>query len=455
MKRLAVSAALLIACAAALAQRIDVLPAAEVLAGDPVSIVVRGLAPGARVTLTAERPRIEWNGPQLFRATASFVADATGVVALDRTAPESGSYTGVDPRGLFWSATPIGPVPQPDWSPAEVRLVATVDGKPASRAVIRFRDARPDVAVEELGALFPGAVYAARPVPAGGKRPALILLGGSEGGSSMTRLAPGFASRGYAVLALPYYSPLRFGPTGLMPAELPALPASFVDIPVERLEQARAWLAARPEVDTARIGVYGVSKGAEFALIAASRMAWIRCVVAVVPSDVVWEGWGPDAPRAGVRSSFAFEGKPLPFVPYQHLDKELAGFQTLSDVKLRRPHDAGRALHPDRVTPARIAVEAIAAPVLVVGGDDDQVWDSGGMARAIAQRRSTAGLPTVALIYPRAGHAIGGTGWLPTTTYNAGPMKMGGTPQADAQAQADAWPKTLSFLAATLQPPAD
>ena len=59
---------------------------AEVLAGDPVSIVVRGLAPGARVTLTAERPRIEWNGPQLFRATASFVADATGVVALDRTA---------------------------------------------------------------------------------------------------------------------------------------------------------------------------------------------------------------------------------------------------------------------------------------------------------------------------------------------------------------------------------
>jgi dienelactone hydrolase len=184
-------------------------------------------------------------------------------------------------------------------------------------------------------------------------------------------------------------------------------------------------------------------------------MAWIGCVVAVVPSDVVWEGWGPDAPRAGVRSSFAFEGKPLPFVPYQHLDKELAGFQTLSDVKLRRPHDAGRALHPDRVTPARIAVEAIAAPVLVVGGDDDQVWDSGGMARAIAQRRSTAGLPTVALIYPRAGHAIGGTGWLPTTTYNAGPMKMGGTPQADAQAQADAWPKTLSFLAATLQPPAD
>lgn len=59
-------------------------------------------------------------------------------------------------------------------------------------------------------------------------------------------------------------------------------------------------------------------------------------------------------------------------------------------MKIRCPQDAGRAANPDRVAAARIPVEDIAAPVLVAGGHDDQVWDSGGMAQAIAQARDKA-----------------------------------------------------------------
>ena len=44
-------------------------------------------------------------------------------------------------------------------------------------------------------------------LPGAARRPALILLGGSEGGSLIKRNAPVYASRGYAVLALPYYLP--------------------------------------------------------------------------------------------------------------------------------------------------------------------------------------------------------------------------------------------------------
>jgi dienelactone hydrolase len=267
----------------------------------------------------------------------------------------------------------------------------------------------------------------------------------------VTRDAPVYASRGYAVLALPYYSPGGWSASGPTPPELPALPQAFADIPIERLEQAREWLAAQPEVDATRIGVVGTSKGAEFALLAATRMPWLKAVLAWVPSDVVWEGWGPGI-KPGERSSFAWQGKALPFVPYKDFEKELAGFATGAEVKIRRPQDNGRAANPERVAPARIPVETIAAPVMVVGAHDDQVRDPGGMAEAIAASRRAAGRETVAVVYRDAGHFLGGTGWSPTTQYNAGPSKVGGTPAANARAQAEAFPRAFEFLAKALGP---
>jgi dienelactone hydrolase len=228
------------------------------------------------------------------------------------------------------------------------------------------------------------------------------------------------------------------------------LPQSFVDIPVERLEVARAWLASQPQVDSARIALLGISKGAEFALIAASHMPWITSVVAIVPTDVVWQGWGPDVAPGTERSSFALRGKALPFVPNKDFPQELAGFQTGADVRFRRPQDKGRAAHPQAAVEARIRVEDFKGPLLVAGGIEDQVWASGMMAQNIAERRAAHGLETVSLVFTDAGHLLSGSGWAPTTQYNAGPNKTGGTPQANARAQAEVWASTLAFLNRTL-----
>ena len=54
------------------------------------------------------------------------------------------------------------------------------------------------------------------------------------------------------------------------------------------------------------------------------------------------------------------------------------------------------------------------------------------------------------LIFPDAGHALGGTGWMPTTQYDVGLNKSGGTPQTTARAQALAFPETIAFLMRTL-----
>jgi len=431
------------------AQQFVVSPANPVLTGDAISITLRELPPSKEVKLAAERVMLDDADDKrvLYRAEASFTVAADGTLDLALSPAKSGSYKGADSRGLFWSMLPQTlPAAAPlaaDRALREVRLTASIDDKTVATATVVFVDALATVKSEKIDK-FPGAQFAS--IPGGGRRPAIILLGGSEGGSYVTRGAAALASRGFAVLALPYYSPAQW-PS--QKAELPTLPAAFADIPVERLNEARAWLQTRDDVDATRIALHGTSKGAEFALLAALHLPWVSSVVAVVPSDVVWEGWGPSI-EGGQRASFALNGKPFPFVPYLDFGKEFTGFQTGEAVRIRRPQDRGRAAHPAAAAAARINVERIKAPVLVVGGHEDQVWASGMMAQNIAERRAEAKLDTLALVYVDAGHYLNGNGYNPTTQYDAGPSKAGGTPAGNAAAQADAWPKTIAFLKRTL-----
>lgn len=450
-------ALLLLSAAAAQAQQITIKPSPTVLAGEPLQIVLEGLPARTEVTVQTLRQQSEWGGRvRPYSASATFTTDANGRIDLATQAPDAGrpaSYQGADLRGLFWSMVPKSGDGGGEALPPAGQVTIRVQHGEQTLATqtLTLRNALPEVRTRPAEGLA-GAVFASLPGSDNSKRPALILLGGSEGGSMITRDAPVWASRGYAVLALPYYSPAGWGAAGPTPPELPTLPAAFADIPLERLEQARDWLAAQREVDATRIGVMGTSKGAEFVLLAAARMPWIKSVVAMVPSDVVWEGWGPGV-KPGQRASFAWRGQPLPFVPYQDFEREFAGFATGEPVIIRRPQDKGRAAHPERVASARIAVEDIAAPVMVIGAHDDQVWDSGSMALAIAATRHKAGRETLLLVYREGGHALGGTGWLPTTQYNAGPMKMGGSPAATARAQAEAFEQTVAFLRRTLGQP--
>lgn len=435
---------LLLLCwiSSAAAQTFHIEPGNPILVGEPVAITIDALPSDKKVLLTAERAIEEPNragAPVLYRSQVEFSAPQ-GMLDLATARPLSGAYVEADIRGLFWSMAPVAGGEVGALQPLQVKLTAAADGRVLAATTIEFIDALPEVKVAAVKE-FPGAVFATLPGP---KRPAIIALGGSEGGGRNARnSSPRFASQGFAVLGLPYYSP------GSGEREIPELPAAFADIPVDRLNAAFEWLKQRPEVDASRVALVGGSKGAEFALIAASRFKWITSVVANVPSDVVWEGWGPGV-EPGTRSSFALDGKPLPFVPYVEFAQEFEGFRSGRDVKMRRFQDKGRAANPAAAAKARIEVEKFRGPLLVVGGHDDQVWASGMMAQNIAERRAAAGLETVALIFPEAGHFLSGNGWMPTTQYNAGLSKSGGTPQANAQAQARAYVETIAFLKRTL-----
>lgn len=410
----------------------------ETLQGRPVAVRLEGLLAGQTVEIRAER---RFGRPATrHRAVAVFNTDGRGAVDLARAVPRSGDYQGADAAGLFWSMRPTDDPLPGDWKSGEVWFEARVDGVAVASGMVRLLGARPDV-VDEAIPGFPSARLYRLP---GGKRPVVVVLHGADGGTGASeRYGRKLASEGYAVVGLPYYSPDwgQYGP----PKAIAELPGSFIDIRIDQLAELRAWIMTKPDLDAGRIALFGGSKGAEFALIAASKYPWLTSVVAFAPSDLVWEGWGLETLEAeGTRSSFSFEGKPLPFMPYKGF---VEGLMAGPNADLLKIHEDGRAAHPEREDAARIRIEAYKGPVMLVAGDQDRQWKAGTMARNLAAARK--GLPTELLVYPEAGHDLGGDGWVPTIGEVA---RGGGTAAANARAQADAWPRVLAFLKRTLKP---
>jgi dienelactone hydrolase len=273
-------------------------------------------------------------------------------------------------------------------------------------------------------------------------RPVVVILHGADGGTEAgDRFGPILADLGYAAVGLPYYSADwgAYGP----PKALPELAGSFVDIRVDQLSDLREGLRSMAGVDVDRFGLFGASKGAEFALIAASHYDWVDAAVAYAPTDVVWEGWGLETVEAeGTRSSFSLDGKPLAFMPYRGFIEGLLAGPGAAD--LRAIHANGRADHPDREAAARIPVERFAGALMLIAGEKDAQWDAAGAARAITAAREAAGRQTISLIYPEAGHDLVGDGGARDAA------RSGGTSEANAAARQDAWPKVVTYLSDSL-----
>jgi dienelactone hydrolase len=269
---------------------------------------------------------------------------------------------------------------------------------------------------------------------------AVLLLGGSEGGDQMARtLGPHLVDADFTVLGVPYHRPGGGDRSGIFAS----LPRAFANLPVERVGQAADWLSSKTSIPRDRMGIYGFSKGAELALLAASLDGPYAAVVAIAPSDVVWEGWGPGL-APGTASSFSWKGSPLPFVPYEGFAREMARYaRGEREARLANAHEQGLEAHPQRAALARIEVELCRCPILLAAGGRDGAWPSASMAAAIAERREDAGLATELLIFPDCGHVLCGRGdW-------RNPNSPTGV--QDQSARSEIWARSLAFLAAHLR----
>lgn len=209
------------------------------------------------------------------------------------------------------------------------------------------------------------------------------MLAGSSGRLDVGR-ADALAGAGATALAIRW-----FGGEGQ-----PAVPC---EVPLETFIAAIDLLDA--ECD--RIGVLGLSYGAEAALLTAVRDSRIDAVVALAPTDVVWEGQHQrdDDPR---RSKWTWRGEPVPFVPLDRSWTPESSPPAFAGHYARCRHEAD----PGVVVAATIPVETFAGDLVLVAGGDDQVWPSCDAARAIVGRRSAAGLATTVIEDAAAGHRV-------------------------------------------------
>ncbi len=194
------------------------------------------------------------------------------------------------------------------------------------------------------------------------KNIAMISLGGSEGGyPSNDYVHNELTKLGYPCMAVAYFKTKN-------------TPQNLSDIPLEYFEQAIESYSNRPEIKGKKLVVIGKSKGGELALLLASRYPKIKGVIAVVPSNVVWQGINADWSAAN-SSSWSYQGQPLPYVPYDSIsDKK---YVELYELSLQQ-----KAF----VEKATIPVEKISGAVLLSSGAEDKMWPATSMCDEVIQR---------------------------------------------------------------------
>src|SRR5215469_15519787 len=275
---------------AVVAPRITTSPG-PILVDDPRGVVITGCEPGSPVTV---RAFVEIDNTTR-EAMATFRASDSGTVDTGRDASVAGTYTGVDPFGLWWSGDIAGPSARGIPSPVSATVCADAGGR-TTRSVIERHWLAPGAAVTEIRE--PG-VWGMFTRPAGpGPFPSVIAFAGSSGGlAAAAAWAPVLASHGIAALAIAYFG-------------VPGLPEALARIDIEVVERAAHWMLRRRDVADGKITVIGMSRGSELALLAGALLEPISPVVAFAPSGVCWAGLGPRGPLDA--PAWRFRGNDIP-----------------------------------------------------------------------------------------------------------------------------------------------
>lgn len=419
---------------------------ADALIDVPRQIRVEHVAPGATVEITALTRR---NGV-LWQAQAAYTAGEDGAVDLTRDAPVSGDYTGLAPMGLIWAQSPDDGKSreyfnQPVTDALVTEVVVRAEGAEARGSFTQrlAADGVTRVEVREEGLV--GTLY----LPAGsapGSHPAVMILNGSGGGINEPRAAL-YASRGYAAFALAYF-------------KAPGLSDYISNTPLEYFQTGLRWLRKKVQPLHDFVAISGQSRGGELVLLlGATFPKEVSAVVAYVPGAVVHSGQNACDPKIGREGpTWLLGGKPIPHVWENNRTATWAPFD-----EGPAPHRHEKAIltalqDPDAVARARIRVEDIEGPVMLLSGTDDGSWPSSLYSKMVQDKLTEVRhpYPVQWLDYENGGHSILFP-YVPTTQLvYAHPVSgkistSGGNPKDNARADQESWEGVKTFLDAAVK----
>lgn len=164
--------------------------------------------------------------------------------------------------------------------------------------------------------------------------------------------------------------------------------------PLERFGKAIAFMR---EQGCEKLGVVGASTTGMMALLAASYYPDLSLTIAVSPPDFVMEGFYRDGKDGATErpgdyeSSVTWQGVQLPFLPYAYrhpqywqkiVEESKAGG---NKVASRQMFDESERRHPI-CEEERIKVENIQGKIVLIGAEDDVLWDTCKYIRRMEER---------------------------------------------------------------------
>ena len=226
---------------------------------------------------------------------------------------------------------------------------------------------------------------------------AFLIVGGGDGNYSITKaVADYFARAGLTTLAVAYWNK-------------PGLSYTVSKIPLETIEKPVKLLR---KLGAQKVGMWGISKGAEYALLCGSYLPeLISAVVAVSPASHVIQGFQTTNshhlfPKPIETSPFTYQGIPLPYVKTQDCVKRCL----IESVKRRSIYfrSGYEHIYDEPAKNTIIPVEQCSGPVLLLAAEQDDMWDSCRACENILENLKDKEFPYLVLYehYPFGSHML-------------------------------------------------
>ncbi|VDI11239.1 acyl-coenzyme A thioesterase 1/2/4 [Mytilus galloprovincialis] len=409
----------------------------EPLVDDKISITISGLSPQQKVTVKTSVTEVK----STFSSSACFISDASGHVFIDKQPSLLGTYTGVDGMGLFWSMTAdpgqqkgLRYIKRDVTTPQVVNLSVfedhyswsdchNISQEPLVSSEVERWFLHKSVKREVIrDGILRGTLF----TPSGpGPFPGVIDMFGTAGGLIEFRAAI-LASRGFIVFALPYF-------------QHEDLPESMTDINFDYLKESIDWFSNHSDVINNGVGILGVSKGAEIALMLSVECPQVKSVVNI--NGTPFCSYFPLGPFTNVVES--------DFSRFQYTDE---GIHIWDAMNTHFKPD-----HVLKIIYVRILFfktwESDVQILYIIGEDDKSVDPNYANVVYNCYPDNQKHKLTIQK-YPNAGHLIE-PAYLPVCRASFHKMfgfvfVWGGIPEDHARAQEDSWKSILHFFKRTL-----
>ncbi|XP_052105344.1 acyl-coenzyme A amino acid N-acyltransferase 1-like isoform X4 [Mytilus californianus] len=399
----------------------------EPLVDDKISITISGLSPQQKVTVKSSVTE----GKYTFSCSACFISDSSGHVFVDKQPSILGTYTGVDGMGLFWSMTAdlgqqkgLRYLKRDVTTPQVVNLSVfeghhswndchNINQEPLVSTKVERWFLHKTVKREVIrDGILRGTLF----TPSGpGPFPGVIDMFGMTGGLIEFRAAI-LASRGFIVFALPYF-------------QYDDLPKYVKDINFDYLKESIDWFSNHSDVIKNGVGILGVSKGAEIALMLSLECPQVKSVV-------------------NINGTPFCSHYPLgPFTDF--VESDFSRFE-FTDEGVHLWDALNSNFKPDNV----LNTWESDVQILYIIGDDDKSADPDYANVVYKCYPDNQKHKLTIKKYPKAGHLIE-PAYLPVCRSSFDKVSgmvfvWGGIKEDHARAQEDSWKSILNFFKSTL-----